>query len=611
MKFGINTLNIKKGINYLRYNGIGGLYSTVQYKMSGPGLAYNGWYKSKHEVTTEQLALQKEASFDYAPKFGILVSAYKTPTRFLTEMIESVLAQSYENWELCIVDGGMDMMVEPVVAEYIQTEPRIKYKKLEQTFGISYSKNAALSMTDSDYIVLLDHDDKLTADALYEMASALNERRYRLLYSDEDKMSVDGTRFSDPMFKPDFNLDLIRSHNYISRLLVVETELVKEIGGFRKEFDGAQDYDLILRCMEVLAFRSRQNAVLYENLKNSEFINPYEDICHIPRILYHWRMNDKSQDVALSKKEFARDAGRRALQEYLHRQNSFATVSLSETKGFCRVNYDTPANPKISIVVCGAKKREVMEKSILPLYEKARYSNFEVIVVDTDPLNKEVQKFYRGIEKIRKNIKVIENADLTTLPQMRNFGAARATADYILFLDGNTEILDATAIGDMLGVCLREDVAVCAGTLYNDNLSTLHAGVAIGVNGSATYLYQGIRRGMPGYLMYNRANCDYSAVSASCMLVKTEIFRKLGGFSEKFASDLADFDFCLRVRQRNKQIVVVADAGWYYHKAGSEDVIASTTEEQELFFVLWNQFIEAGDPFYNANFARDGAPFTL
>ena len=306
MKFSlssINSQNIKKGLNYIRYNGLSGVWSRVKYKMSGPGLAYNSWYKEKHEADPEELDRQRQVKFNYEPTFSILVPVYMTPEFFLRAMIESVCNQTYGKWQLCIVDGSQGnktedvyiedepntdsetykkiyrLETEKIVHEYMDKDSRIDYVILEENLGISENTNRALEMACGDYIVLLDHDDVLTDDALFHVASALQEERYDALYSDEDKMSEDGIKYSDPALKPDFSLDLLRAHNYITHLFVAKRELAIKVGGFRKEYDGAQDYDFILRCCENIY---------------SEDVNKRVSVKHIPRILYHWRINNRS-----------------------------------------------------------------------------------------------------------------------------------------------------------------------------------------------------------------------------------------------------------------------------------------------------------------------------
>lgn len=632
MKFSlssINAQNIKKGMNYIRYNGLGGVWSRVKYKMSGPGLNYNSWYKENHEADAEELERQRETTFSYEPVISILVPVYKTPELLLRAMIESVCKQTYGKWQLCIVDGsGSELSkdessyavaeesaedesikyrleTERVVHEYMENDSRIDYQILDENLGISENTNKALQLAVGDYIALLDHDDILTEDALYYMVEALQEEKYDALYSDEDKISEDGSKYSDPAFKPDFSIDLLRAHNYITHLFVAKRELAIKLGGFRKEYDGAQDYDFILRCCENVYSDNPSAAVR---------------IKHIPRVLYHWRINNTSVASNVHKKEYAKEAGRKALADHIKRMKEYATVSHTDMWGIYKVNYDTPGNPFISIVISGGDDMATMKRCINPLFEKTRYSNFEIIIVCTKLDNPAIPKFYSDLERQRKNIRVVSNVDLQSMSAIRNYGASLANGDYILFLDNNTEIIDSTAIGEMLGVCMRKEVGAVGGTLYTDSNATFHKGIAVGINGVGTYLYQGVKKGEFGYLMHNRVNENFSALSASCLLVKKEIFRAVGGFSEKFQTDIADIDFGLRICQYNKLLVGVADAGWYYHKPtqpikieakAREEAEQLARQEEELFSILWGQQLSSGDPYYNPNFKKEGSPFTL
>ncbi len=632
MKFSlssINAQNIKKGMNYIRYNGLGGVWSRVKYKMSGPGLNYNSWYKENHEADAEELERQRETTFSYEPVISILVPVYKTPELLLRAMIESVCKQTYGKWQLCIVDGsGAELSkdessyavveesaedesikyrleTERVVHEYMENDSRIDYQILDENLGISENTNKALQLAVGDYIALLDHDDILTEDALYYMVEALQEEKYDALYSDEDKISEDGSKYSDPAFKPDFSIDLLRAHNYITHLFVAKRELAIKLGGFRKEYDGAQDYDFILRCCENVYSDNPSAAVR---------------IKHIPRVLYHWRINNTSVASNVHKKEYAKEAGRKALADHIKRMKEYATVSHTDMWGIYKVNYDTPGNPFISIVISGGDDMATMKICINPLFEKTRYSNFEIIIVCAKLDNPAIPKFYSDLERQRKNIRVVSNVDLQSMSAIRNYGASLANGDYILFLDNNTEIIDSTAIGEMLGVCMRKEVGAVGGTLYTDSNATFHKGIAVGINGVGTYLYQGVKKGEFGYLMHNRVNENFSALSASCLLVKKEIFRAVGGFSEKFQTDIADIDFGLRICQYNKLLVGVADAGWYYHKPtqpikieakAREEAEQLARQEEELFSILWGQQLSSGDPYYNPNFKKEGSPFTL
>lgn len=608
------TDTIKKGINYLKYNGLGKVISNVRYKMSGPGLAYNSWYKETHEADEEELAAQRNHSFGYEPIISIIVPVYMTPEFYLRSMIESVQAQTYEKWQLCIIDGSQadkvndegeptdtvyervySIETEKIVRQYAENDSRIKYKLLETNGGICLNANVALNMADGDYVALMNHDDTITEDALYCVVESLNEtiETWDVIYSDEDKMSDDGTKYSDPALKPDFSIDLLRSCNYIEHFFVVRRNIAVACGGFRKGFEGAWNYDFILRCVEGTA-----------------------RIKHIPRVLYHWRMTSRANNAR--KRAVYNEVAKRTLASHIERCGYYATVVGIERPGLYKVVYETPGNPFISIIIPGCDSVEQMNKCLQPLFEFSRYSNFEIIIIDYDGKNQEMIKFYHRKERERKNIKVVVNNGLKSAGELKNYGASLAKGNYILFLDSSTELIDTTAIGEMLGVCMRRDVAVCGGVLYNDNLSTINAGYFVGIAGGAAPGYRGIKKNEPGYLMYNLVNREVSAVSSSCMLVKSDIFKSLGGFSSDFSSYLADVDFCLKCQEMGYLVVCVAGAGWYLHnpernlstELKGEEPLNIRTEEN-LFRNLWSMVIEEGDPYYNINFSREDANFSL
>lgn len=613
-KSSFSARNIKKGFNYIRNNGLDGVMSNIRYKMSGPGLSYNGWYKSQHEADEEELSRQRETVFPYAPVISILVSVCRTPELFLRAMIESVQKQTYGQWELVIVDGSQadkgqnpeevavyeklySLETERTIRQYMEQDSRIRYILLERDQGVAYSFNCALEMAVGDYIALLDHDDILTEDALYCVASALQEGRYNVLYSDSDKMSEDGRRYSNPAFKPDFNIDLLRAYNYMAHLCVVKRELALSVGGFRREYDAATQYDFLLRCCE-------------GGMRTESLLPDITGIKHIPRILYHWRIHGSAGERE-RKKQRTKEAGKKALEAHLNKMGCYATVTHVGETGMYKVLYDTPGNPFLSIVIHGDADPDMMERCLMPLYEKNRYSNFEIIIVDTRCDDGEVMGFYRRMEVLRKNIRVVTEPGLVSLPEIRNRGAEFAKADYLLFMDCNTEIIDSTAIGEMLGICIRNEVGIVGGMLYADNQTVWSSGIIVGLNGTVADAYRGLRRGDYGYMMHNRFNCDYSAVSASCMLVKKDLFRKLGGFSDKFKSGLSDIDFCLRMSEHGRYVVLAADAGWLYHRTGIKHREEIPAAERDLFGIYWDRLLREGDPFYNSNFSGEGEPFSL
>ncbi|MBA4701143.1 MAG: glycosyltransferase family 2 protein [Ruminococcus sp.] len=590
----LNTKNIRKGMKYLKKNGLKGLRKHIWSFVNAEGKSYQQWYE-ENKATEAELKKQRERIFGWQPKISIIVPTYKTPEKFLRDMIDSVINQSYTNWELCIADGsGGDKAVEDILCEYAHTDSRIRYSILKENLGIAGNTNAALDLVTGEYVGLFDHDDILTPDALYEIVNALQESRYDILYTDEDKMSGDGGEFNDPNFKPDFSMDLFRSHNYITHFFVVKADIIREVGGFRKEFDGSQDYDVMFRCIEKA-----------------------KHIKHIPKILYHWRIHMNSVAGDPSSKMYAYEAGKRAIEEHLQRVGIKATVEHVGLWGMYHVKYEVVGEPKISIIIPNKDHIEDLKICIDSIQEKSIYKNYEFIIVENNSEKEETFEYYRNLENKYSNIKVVYWEGKFNYSSINNFGVQYASGDYLLFLNNDTEIITGDALSEMLGICMRQEVgAVGAKLLYADD-TIQHAGIVIGFGNYAGHVHIGLKRDDYGYMVRARINCNYSAVTAACLMTKKELFEKVGGFDERFEVACNDVDFCLKLREESKLVVYNAFSEWYHYESksrGYEDTpekLKRFEKEVERFQEKWPEILEKGDPFYNPNFAINQAPFTL
>ena len=349
----INKKNIEKGINHIRKHGVKGLKEYIVSRVNASAMPYGEWFEL-NKPTKEELEKQKKVKFEFEPKISIIVPTYKTPINFLREMIDSVVDQTYSNWELCIADGSEgDAAVEAELEKYAKQDDRIKYTLLEKNEGISGNTNAALELATGEYVGLFDHDDILAPNALYEVVKALQEKEYDILYTDEDKITGDGKEHNDPNFKPDFSMDLFCSHNYITHFFVVKTNIIKEIGGFRPEYDGSQDYDLMFRCIE--------NA---------------DSIKHIPMILYHWRIHMNSVAGDPASKMYAYDAGKRAIEDHFKRIGVKAKVEHTGLWGMYHVIYETPGNPLVSIIIPNKDHTDDLDKCVKSIINKNKVKLF-------------------------------------------------------------------------------------------------------------------------------------------------------------------------------------------------------------------------------------------
>ena len=567
----------------------GGLYGVMD-----QAEIYKKWF-AIHKVTQEELDNQKKAKFDYEPKISIIVPTYNTPVKYLEEMIQSVIDQSYSNWQLCIADGSCgNAKLEKVLEEYHNKDSRIIYKLLDSNKGIAGNTNAALELADGEITGLLDHDDTLEPDALYEVVKAFQDKLVDAVYTDEDKILGPDWINVDPNFKPDYNIDLLRSHNYITHFFCVKTELLKEIGGFKAEYDGAQDYDVILRCTE----KARKTR-------------------HIAKILYHWRMHDNSTAANPASKAYCHEAGRKAVEDHLKRLGIPGKVELSKLFGGSRVIYETPGNPLVSIVIPNKDHIDDLDKCVRSLFNVNTYKNIEVIIVENNSTQKETFEYYDSIQKEYSDVRVLMWKSGFNYSAINNFGVKEAKGDYILLLNNDTEMIAPDSISDMLGYCMRPDVGIVGAKLLYPDGTIQHAGVIIGLGGIAGHAFIGLDANQYGYMSRAYLSSDYSAVTAACLMISKDIYNEVGGLCEEYAVAFNDVDFCMKVRSKGYLVVYDAFSQWYHYESKSRGY--EDTEEKQLRFKgeietfksKWQKGLDEGDPFYNRNFPLNTESYTL
>ena len=560
---------------------------------------YQAWALA-HQTKPEILEAQKKISLPLSPKFSILVPVFRTPETYLRAMIESVLAQTYGNWQLCIADasvaqdGSRDEKVRRILTEYQEKDDRICVSFLKQNGGISENTNLAAAMATGDYIMLLDHDDVLAPDALFEFACAIGTTGAQVLYSDEDKVSMDGTTYFDPNLKPDFSPDLLRSHNYITHLFCVKLELFLEVGGFRKEFDGAQDYDLIFRTTEKAG-----------------------KICHIPRILYHWRMHPNSTAENPESKMYAYDHGRAAIDEHLRRMGYSGHAQIMDLWGMNHVIYDTPGEPLVSILIPNMDHIDDLDRCIRSILTVSDYRRLEILVIENNSRQQETFDYYKRITEECPQVRVVNWDGPFNYSAINNFGVSRARGDYLLLLNNDTELIEPGSIREMLGICMRSDVG-CVGAklLYADD-TIQHAGIILGPGGFAGHVFHGLKKDDYGFMLRARIVCNYNAVTAACLMVSREKYLEINGLDESFVVALNDVDFCLRLRKKGYLVVFTPFSIWHHYESksrGYEDTPEKKARfrgEIQKFRNRWGDLVDAGDEYYNPNFDPGKAPFTL
>lgn len=592
----LNANTLRKAIRHYRQFGF---LKTIQRLKRGysPEEPYHDWLL-RHRVTKEELDEQKEHHFDYTPKISLIVPTFNTPLDLLSEMIDTVIQQSYPNWELCIADGSKpDSKTREKIKEYSKQDNRIKVVYLDKNYGISGNTNQALELATGDYTAMYDHDDFLELNAVYEIVKVLNDEKVDIVYTDEDKYSQEDKVFNDPNFKPDFSIDLLRSHNYITHLFVVKTSILKEIGGFRSEFDGSQDYDVILRCIE----------------KTNK-------IYHLPKVLYHWRMVKGSTAEDPQSKMYCYEAGKKAIEEHLKREGIAATVSMlgKPYYGLYHVKYETTGNPLVSIVIPNYENKAVLKRCIDSLYKANNYKNFELIIVENNSKSDEIFAYYKELESQHDNVHVVTwQGKEFNYSAINNYGVQFAKGDYLLFLNNDTEVIASDAISEMLGCCMREEVGIVGAKLLFEDDTIQHAGVVIGIGGAAGHVFSRIKKDDAGYMMRPLINCNYSAVTAACMMVKKECFDRVGGFDEDLKVAYNDIDLCLKIRDLDKLVVYNAFALWHHYESLSRGYETSVEKidrmenEIAIFQKRWHKILVNGDPYYNANFDVSYTPFKV
>ncbi|WP_305150889.1 glycosyltransferase family 2 protein [uncultured Dubosiella sp.] len=587
-----NPQRIYKAYEYLKNNGVRGFMKRLSL---GPGSfsPYPVWFE-RQRITAQQLEEQKRVEFSYTPKISLIVATYNTKESYLKEMIDSVLNQSYSNWELCIADGSSNEKVAKYIASHYGNDKRIKLKRLDKNYGISGNMNAALEMATGDYLGLYDHDDFLEYNALYEVVNVLQNQKYDVVYTDEDKYDDSKGVFADPNFKPDFNIDLFRSHNYITHFFVVNMDIVKRIGGMKKEYDGAQDYDFMFRVFE-------QTNKIY----------------HLPKMLYHWRMHSLSTAMNPESKMYCYEAGKNAILDHYKRIGLSATVKLLPKPyyGCYETTYATPGNPLVSVVIPNMDHRDVLKTCVDSLFEINTYKNIEIIIVENNSRESETFTYYQELERAHPNVKIVYWKDDFNYSKINNFGVQYAKGDYILFLNNDTEMIRPDSIQNMLGVCMRNEVGAVGAKLLYDDRTIQHAGVVIGFSGYAVHINNGIDEDQPGYMMRAQLNCDYSAVTAACMMVKKSVFEKVDGFDPQFKVACNDVDLCLKIRELGYLVVYDAFSIWFHYESksrgyeDSEEKIERFNNEVAKFQKKWGKILTEGDPYYNPNFKIELGPF--
>ena len=552
-----------------------------------PVEVYQNWIL-QNEPTEEELEIQRNETFQMNPKISIIVPMYHTPKKFFGELVDGLIGQTYSNWELCLADGSEEKNDE--LDAIIQKDSRIRYHWIGENKGISGNTNEALALATGDYIALLDHDDLLPAFSLYEIVKCINENPdVEFIYSDEDKFEELGGKRYNPYFKSDFGPDTLRANNYICHFSVFKKELMKELGGFRSEYDGAQDYDIILRMSE----------------KTNKII-------HIPKILYHWRVHELStaKDGGHAK-PYAYQSGIKAVQSHIDRIGLKGTVEHGKTLGTYRVRYEVEGNPKVSIIIPNKDYVSTLKVCLKSIIKLTTYQNYEIIIVENNSTEEATFEYYKKIDG-KDRIKVIYYPEKEfNYSKIINFGVKNCEGDYVVQLNNDTELLTPDWLEQMLGFAQREDVGAVGVRLLYPDKTVQHAGIIIGIGGVAGHIYKNLPNHMHGYFSKDKMIQNLSAVTAACIMTKKSIYEEVGYMDEKFKVAFNDVDFCLKIRQTGKLIIYTPYVEFYHYESksrGYEDTVEKQQRfkgEIDRFLEKWKDVLDKGDPYYNKNLRLD------
>ncbi|WP_242978764.1 glycosyltransferase family 2 protein [Dorea sp. Marseille-P4042] len=557
----LNKENVKKGFEYIRRNGISRFLTLAKAKAFPAGKSYKEWYE-EHCPTKEELMRQREVEFSVQPLISIVVPTYQTPIPFLKDMIDSVRKQSYEKWELCIADGSLNgdendtkvIRVREELNRYSMEDKRIKVVYLEENQGIAENTNQALALATGEYIGLFDHDDMLTPDALYEIVKAINDYDYDVLYTDEDKISEDSHDYKKPVFKPDYSPELLCANNYITHFFVAKKSIVDRLGGFRKEYDGSQDYDFIFRCVELA-----------------------KKVGHVSKVLYHWRMHGGSVAGDPTSKMYAYDAGKKAIQSHYERVGIQANVEHMERLGLYHTEYKMIKQPLISVIIYGEDDEK--KKRCSEWFKRKDYSNLEILAS-------------AGI-----NVE-----EINTL-------AEKARGSYLFFVSENLESVERDALQQMAGVLQIQNVGAVSGKVIGRKHTVEDAGVVFRTNGDLCKANYGIGDCDYGDMFRAKVMSNYSILSLNCFMTHKNTFEELGRFNKRFSLSFAAADYCLKLRMHGKRCVMQASTVWESKDSMKTGII--NDEERERFYKEWQEVLRMGDSYYNSNYAKQGALYIL
>ncbi len=582
---------------YIHYGGFKGMYRRWKQKKGEASKRLD--FGTKSFPNAEERRREEETVFPREIKISVLVPLYNTPEKFLREMINSVVTQTYKNWELCLADGSDDKHTDVgrICQEYIEKDSRIKYQKIEKNLGISGNTNVCFSMATGNFIGLFDHDDVMHPSLLFECVKTVCEKDADYVYTDEATFT--SPNLDDLIvlhFKPDYSPDNLRANNYICHFSMFDADLLKKTGLFRPEYDGSQDHDMILR--------------LTEEAKH---------VCHIPKILYYWRSHPNSVAADIGAKTYAIDAAKRAVHDHM-RDYYGIEVEVESTRAFptiFQIKYPINGEPLISIVIPNKDHVEDLRRCITSIEKKSTWKNYEIVVVENNSVEQSIRDYYKELESDPK-VKIVTYEGGFNYSRINNVGVKETKGEYLLFLNNDTEVISPDWMEQLLMYAQRKDVGAVGAKLYYADNTIQHAGVVIGLGAhrSAGHTHYKMPREHLGYMGRLCYAQDVTAVTGACLMVKKSIYEEVDGLDESFTISLNDVDLCLKIREKGYLNIFTPFAELYHYESktrGMEEGEKLRRYERECahFRDKWKEQLDAGDPYYNPNFSLDYSDFTL
>ncbi len=553
-------------------------------------------YQYRHTLSEDDLMqITKDIEkLKHQPLISIILPVYNTPEKFLYECLDSIIDQLYENIEVCIADDcSTNPQIKKIIESYKKRDFRIKTNYRTENGHISICSNSALELATGEYVVLVDHDDTITKDCIYEIVKAINKTGADVIYSDEDKIDMEG-KYVLPYFKPDWAPESFNTKNYLCHVSCIKKELIDQINGFRVTYEGAQDYDLLLRATELA-----------------------EKIHHIPKILYHWRMHEQSTAYEGSTKSYAYIAGQRALLDALDRKKIKGDVEILPNYGGYCIHYDILNNDKISIFIPTKNNADVLKTCIDSIYAKSSYTNFEIVVVSNNSDETALFDLLKNYEKSQKNFKWFELNEPFNFSRLMNACAEKATGAYYLLLNNDMEVITPNWMEGMLEQAQRKEIGAVGVKLLYPNDNVQHAGVVIGISGVAGHIFTGFHRTHYGYFGNLMGTTNYSAVTGACLMCRREVYEQVQGFTEEFTVEYNDTDFCLKILEAGYRNVYLPHVELYHYESltrGHPFATKSSYEkhlrEVKLFKTRWKKYVE-NDPYYNPNLSLKKSDYSI